>query len=154
MAEFYHFAQPNVPVPSKIYNPLESQIEAFQAIAWRTSLFDVNVQPNLVEAIIYSFGPDYEKGASGMCAVQFQNNWGGLERVKGIKGWDSSKYGSNQEKVKLEFGGMISIPFATIPYKIDNNKQKYPASYSCPLPLSRNRKKVEIFKLGLKLRRA
>ena len=24
----------------------------------------------------------------------------------------------------------------------------------CPLPLSRNRKKVEIFKLGLKLRRA
>lgn len=130
MAEAYHFTQPNVPTPSKILNPTEDKIQGFQAIAWRTSLHDVKASANKVEATIYSFGPDYVLNGSGMCAVQVQKNWGGLERKKGINAWDSTKYGSDANKVKLVFGGMISLPFATLPYLSDNQNQKYPACYA------------------------
>jgi hypothetical protein len=131
MAEFYHFAQPNVAPAIPILNPVESKIKGFQAIAWRTPLSGIKVANNNVEATIYSFSTDYIPNASGMCAVQVQINWGGLDRTKGINAWDSTKYGNNQDKVKLSFGGMISLPFSTAPYLTDSSTgHKYPANYA------------------------
>jgi len=107
MAEAYHFAQPNVAAPKKIFEPSEGQLAGFQAVAWNTSINGIIANKNHVEAIITSSGSEYKKATDEIATVQFQRWWG---INSGVKAWDGTKYGYDVNKVRLLLGAIISIP--------------------------------------------
>lgn len=112
-AQVYHFTQPNAGIPQIVLNPSQSQINKFQAIAWRTRTKFVTAQNNYVETTINTYCAESDNAPNGIVTVQFQNNWGGTNRSLGVNAWNSSLYGNN---AKVSFGAMISIPYFTPPF--------------------------------------